>query len=71
VQGVESVTVIAPNATIADALATGLYVLGPKQWERFAELHPEIGIIGLIPARRSGTVDIQMWNMCEGTWETV
>lgn len=71
VQGVESVTVVAPTATIADALATGLYVLGPKQWERFAELHPEIGIIGLIPARRTGMVDIQMWNMREGAWETV
>lgn len=71
VQGVESVTVIAPNATLADALATGLYVLGPSQWERFASFYPEIGIIGLIPGRRTGTVDIQMWNIPSGGWETV
>lgn len=71
VQGIESVTVIAPNATLADALATGLYVLGPSQWELFAQRYPEIGIIGLIPARRSGTVDIQLWNIDEGAWETV
>lgn len=71
VQGVESVTVVAPDATIADALATGLYVLGPTQWERFAELHPEIGIVGLLPAKRAGLVDIQTWNLTEEVWETV
>lgn len=71
VQGVESVTVIAPTATLADALATGLYVLGPSQWGRFAQLHPDIGIIGLLPARRTGMVDIEMWNMPDGSWETV
>jgi thiamine biosynthesis lipoprotein len=71
VQGVESVTVIAPDATLADALATGLYVLGPSQWERFAQLNPQIGIVGLLPGRRTGTVEVQLWNIGDGVWETV
>ena len=71
VQGVESVTVIAPDATLADALATGLYVLGPREWERFARLNPQIGIVGLLPGRRTGTVEVQLLNIDDGVWETV
>ncbi len=35
-QGVISVTVIHPNATIADAAATALFVAGPQQWHAIA-----------------------------------
>jgi thiamine biosynthesis lipoprotein len=38
------VTVKAPNATIADAWATALSVLGPEQWARLAEEHPELEV---------------------------
>ena len=71
VQGVESVTVLCPDAAIADALATGLYVLGPSQWARFAELNQDIAIIGLIPGKRSGEVHLETWNLPSRCWETV
>ncbi len=41
-----SVTVVAPDATTADALATGIFVLGPKEGMRLIEGFP--GIEGLI-----------------------
>ncbi len=41
-----SVTVVAPDATTADALATGIFVLGPKEGMRLIESLP--GIEGLI-----------------------
>lgn len=71
VQGVESVTVLSPDAAIADALATGLYVLGPSQWARFAELNQDIAIIGLIPGKRAGEVHLETWNLPSRCWETV
>jgi FAD:protein FMN transferase len=36
------VTVQAPNATIADAWATAIGVLGAKEWSKMAKLHPEL-----------------------------
>jgi len=41
-----SVTVVAPDATTADALATGIFVLGPKEGMKLIESLP--GIEGLI-----------------------
>lgn len=38
----KSVTVVAKDSTTADALATGLFVLGPQESERFLEKHPGI-----------------------------
>jgi thiamine biosynthesis lipoprotein len=43
--GVASVTVVAPNATIADALGTAAFVLGPEEGLRLFERH---GVEGLI-----------------------
>jgi len=37
-----SVTVVAPDATTADALATGIFVLGPEEGMRLIESLPEI-----------------------------
>ena len=43
--GVASVTVVAPNALLADALATAAFVLGPAEGLRLLERH---GVEGLI-----------------------
>lgn len=40
--GLKSVTVIAPTSTTADALATGLFVLGPAESEKVLANHPQI-----------------------------
>jgi len=44
-----SLSVLAPDATRADALSTGLYVRGPAAALRHAALHPELAVIVLEP----------------------
>lgn len=43
-----SLSVWAADATAADCLSTGLYVLGPEQALRFAAAHPEIELVLLL-----------------------
>ena len=47
--GVASVTVVGPNALLADALATAAFVLGPAEGLRLLERHGVEGLI-LTPA---------------------
>jgi len=44
-QAVASVTVVAPTALVADALATAAFVLGPEDGRRFLERHGVDGVI--------------------------
>lgn len=55
-EGVLSVTVSAPTAARADALATAFFVMGQSAARRYCESHPEIGAIFVEPAPRSGEV---------------
>jgi len=52
VEHMTSVTVVAPDATTADAYATGLSVLGPEQAIAFAEKRP--GIAAMVIFQRDG-----------------
>jgi len=45
-----SVTVVAASGTRADALSTGLLVMGRARSAAFAERHPEIGVLWLEPS---------------------
>lgn len=47
-EGVASVSVIAPTAAAADALATAFFVLGPDRARAYCETHPDIGVV-LLP----------------------
>jgi len=59
--GVQSVTVIHPDAAVADAAATALFVAGPKDWHRIARsmgisyvlLIDENGIVHMNPKMQS------------------
>jgi thiamine biosynthesis lipoprotein len=48
-EGMASVTVLAPTAALADALATAFFVLGVEKSRQYCEGHPEIGAL-LLPA---------------------
>lgn len=48
-QGVLSVTVIAPSATLADALSTAFYVMGPDQTAAFCRARPELAALLVCP----------------------
>jgi thiamine biosynthesis lipoprotein len=48
-EGVASVSVVAPTAAEADALATAFYILGPDPARAYCELHPGVGAV-MLPA---------------------
>jgi thiamine biosynthesis lipoprotein len=48
-EGVYSVTVAAPEAAEADALATALYVMGPDRAVEYCSRRPEIGLLMVCP----------------------
>ncbi|MFQ6090863.1 MAG: FAD:protein FMN transferase, partial [Candidatus Bipolaricaulia bacterium] len=63
-RGAISVTIIAPTALEADALATGVFVLGPKPGMELIERLPEVeGVIvgqGGKIYKSSGLVDLEL-----------
>jgi thiamine biosynthesis lipoprotein len=57
-----SLSVWAADATAADCLSTGLYVLGPEAALRFAGAHPGIELVLLIPrGERLAAVATEAW----------
>jgi thiamine biosynthesis lipoprotein len=64
VQGVDSVTVLAPTAALADGLATALYVLGPEAADRYCHEHPEVAMF--MVCREDGRPAIRTAGFAEG-----
>ena len=67
-RGALSVTILHPSAAWADALATGLYVMGIEQSLEFCASRPEVGYLAIAPGRRIGEVEIITCNLDEFTW---
>jgi thiamine biosynthesis lipoprotein len=67
-RGALSVTVLHPSAAWADALATGLYVMGVDQALKFCETRPEVGYLAIVPSQRLGEVEIITCNLDSQTW---
>jgi thiamine biosynthesis lipoprotein ApbE len=53
--------VIAPGATRADGLSTGLLVMGREKTEAYAAEHPDIGVLWLEPT--TGQIHAWKWNL--------
>ncbi len=66
--GVLSVTVVTESAARADALATGLYVMGLEQSLEFCKTHPEVGMISIVSGEREGDVELWVVNLAEDEW---
>ena len=49
-EGILSVTVLAPTATEADALATAFYVMGVERTRSFCDSRPDLGVLFVLPA---------------------
>ena len=47
-RGTKSVTVITPNATLADALSTAFFVMGPTESIKFANRFPNLDVIIIV-----------------------
>ena len=57
-----SVTVIAPRAAYADAVATALFVMDDNELLDFASRHPQLGIIALESGANAGRVIARVFN---------
>jgi thiamine biosynthesis lipoprotein len=66
-QQMMSVTVVCPSCGIADALATGLFILGVDQAIRFCDSNPEIAAILIHADPKSGSqrIDRRNWHLIE------
>lgn len=62
-EGVLSVTVVAPTATLADALSTAFFVMGPEAAEVYCQRQPQIGAIFFLPGRGGNPVEVISWNI--------
>ena len=59
VEGIWSVTVLAPDAAEADALATAFFVLGVDATHAYCESRPDLAAIFVLPGTRAGTVSLE------------
>lgn len=57
-QGVLAVTVVAPTATLADALSTALFVMGPEAALAYCQAHPEIAALMVVESPRAGQCEV-------------
>jgi len=67
-QGPLSVTVLHPSAAWADALATGLYVMGIDAAIAYCEARPKVGMLALLPGKRQGDIEVVTCNLDDQQW---
>ena len=68
-EGVISATVVTDSAADADALATGLLVMGREAALEFCACHPELGVVLVFPGQRSGAAEIACSGLSEADWQ--
>jgi len=56
--GVLAVTVLAPTATLADALSTALFVMGAEAAMAYCQAHPEIAALVVVEGTRPGQCQV-------------
>jgi thiamine biosynthesis lipoprotein len=66
--GILSVTVLHPSACYADALATGLFVMGIDKAVEYCEKRPDTGLLAVLPTRKSSDVEIVTCNLGSEIW---
>lgn len=66
-----STTVIAEDATTADALATAFYVLGLEGANDYCQTHPEVTALMTTSGRQAGTVELSAFNAESLIWRRI
>jgi FAD:protein FMN transferase len=69
--GMLSVTVLHRSAGWADALATGLYVMGPERAIAYCEQNPHVSMLAILPTERTGTCEVITCNMRPDQWNPI
>ena len=67
-QDILSVTVLAPTAAEADALATGLFLLGVEKTRQLCQQRPDLGVLLILPDPPSGDVRVLALGMAQSLW---
>jgi thiamine biosynthesis lipoprotein ApbE len=60
--------VIAPTAEQADALSTGLYVMGLDAARAFCSSHPDISALLVTQTAAAGDIELHPLNLTESQW---
>lgn len=68
-EGVLSVTVLAPTAAEADALATGLFLLGVEKTRLVCQKRPDLAALFVLPYRQSGGIELVPIGISEPVWQ--
>jgi len=69
-QDILSVTVLARSAAEADALATGLFLLGEEKTRQLSELRPDLGALLVLPDPQTGDVRVLPIGLAESLWHS-
>jgi len=64
-----SITVLHPQAGWADALATGLYVLGVERAIEYCQLNPDTAMIAILPGKKLGQIELVTCNLLQDQWK--
>jgi FAD:protein FMN transferase len=67
--GMLSITVLHPSAAFADALATGLFVLGSEAAIEYCRNFPETSLLAILPTSRAGQVEVITSNLGQQVWK--
>ena len=67
-EGVLSTTVLAPTATLADALSTAMFVMGPRKALDYCRTHPEIAVIIVSPGPYNGDMEVRAAGLSDDVW---
>lgn len=67
-EGVLSVSVLAPTAAEADALATAFYVMGPQAAGEYCRNHNEVAAVMLCPRAREGGIETHLLGLDRRDW---
>lgn len=67
--GMLSITVLHPKAGWADALATGLYVLGVERAIEYCQSNPDTAMIAILPGKKLGQIELVTCNLLQNQWK--
>lgn len=66
--GMLSITILHPQAGWADALATGLFVMGVDNAIAYCQKNPDTSMLAILPGKRDGQVEVITCNMRPDQW---
>lgn len=66
--GMLSITVLHPSAGWADALATGLFVMGIEDAIRYCEQNQDTAMLAILPGKRDGESEVVACNILPSQW---